>query len=160
MIYAGIDPGLDGAIAYVPERGEAWVEDVPTLKAGDKGRRVYAIPEMRLLLQAETGISFCAIEAVTPAAAPGRLGAFSLGLSTGIWTTLLVVEQVPYDPVPASVWKLAMGLRGKGKDSSIALARQLFPHLTNELRRKGDHNRAEALLLAEYIRRQRAPTGQ
>jgi hypothetical protein len=157
MIYIGIDPGLDGAIAYVPERGTAWVEDVPTLKAGDKGRRVYAIPEMRLLLQVE-GVGFCVIEAVTPAASPGRLGAFSLGLSTGIWTTLLVVEQVPYDPVAASVWKLAMGLRGKGKDASIAAARQLFPHLTNDLSRKGDHNRAEALLIAEYARRQHAPT--
>jgi hypothetical protein len=47
-----------------------------------------------------------------------------------------------------------MGLSGpeKGKESARLRAMQLFP--TADLRHKKDHGRAEALLLAVYLRRQ------
>ena len=49
-----------------------------------------------------------------------------------------------------AVWKRSMGLDST-KSVSLDKARLLFP--TAELDRKKDHNRAEALLLAEYSRR-------
>ncbi len=46
-----------------------------------------------------------------------------------------------------------MGLAGKTKEDSRALAIQLFPALAEELKRVKDEGRAESLLIAEYGRR-------
>jgi hypothetical protein len=43
-----------------------------------------------------------------------------------------------------------MGLRKQGKEGSIALACHLLPAAAPQLKRKKDHGRAEALLLAAY----------
>lgn len=56
-------------------------------------------------------------------------------------------------PTPSS-WKKAMGLTGKDKEASRAMAMHLFGDMQDELKRKKDHGRAEALLLAEYGRKQ------
>lgn len=64
-----------------------------------------------------------------------------------------VVERVTgiYDwlTVQPSVWKSVMGLT-KDKKKSLALARELFPMAADLLTKVKDHDRAEALLLAEY----------
>ena len=52
--------------------------------------------------------------------------------------------------ITAAVWKRAMGL-SQDKAASLDKARLLFPDAS--LDRKKDHNRAEALLIAEYGRR-------
>ena len=57
---------------------------------------------------------------------------------------------VPLTLVTAAALKRSMGLDST-KPVSVAKARLLFP--TVDLDRKKDHNRAEALLLAEYSRR-------
>jgi crossover junction endodeoxyribonuclease RuvC len=44
---------------------------------------------------------------------------------------------------------------GADKDASRLMAQQLFPTLVSELKRKKDHGRADAVLLAEWLRRQR-----
>ena len=43
-----------------------------------------------------------------------------------------------------------MGLWRQGKEGSLALARQLFPQAEPLLRRKKDHGRAEAILIAAW----------
>lgn len=43
--------------------------------------------------------------------------------------------------------------RGKEKDASRLRALELFPHLQEELKLKKHHNRADALLIAEWGRR-------
>jgi crossover junction endodeoxyribonuclease RuvC len=57
---------------------------------------------------------------------------------------------VPLALFTAAVWKRSMGL-DSSKSVSLDKARLQFP--TADLDRKKDHNRAEALLLAEYSRR-------
>ena len=49
-------------------------------------------------------------------------------------------------------WKRDMRLHGgegKGETSRLR-AIELFPHMAEELKRKRDHNRAEALLMAQW----------
>jgi crossover junction endodeoxyribonuclease RuvC len=46
-----------------------------------------------------------------------------------------------------------MGLQGKNKDASRAMAMRLWPGLREQLELKKHDGRAEALLLAEYLRR-------
>jgi hypothetical protein len=51
--------------------------------------------------------------------------------------------------VRPSVWKPKVGVTSD-KQTSLALARALFPMAADQLKRQKDHNRAEALLIAEY----------
>jgi crossover junction endodeoxyribonuclease RuvC len=47
-------------------------------------------------------------------------------------------------------WKRDAGLIGRDKDAGRLLALRLFPSLAGELKRKKDHGRADALLIARY----------
>lgn len=55
-------------------------------------------------------------------------------------------------PVPSSVWKNEFKLSGKlvCKDDSREAASAIFPSMSSLLKRKKDHGRAEALLIAAY----------
>jgi crossover junction endodeoxyribonuclease RuvC len=46
------------------------------------------------------------------------------------------------------MWKRALRLRGKDKEGARQYALQLFPHAHALLKRKKDHQRAEAALIA------------
>lgn len=52
--------------------------------------------------------------------------------------------------VGPAVWKRALGLVGPNKNNSIDLALDLCPDAGKWLKRKKDHNRAEAVLIAVY----------
>jgi crossover junction endodeoxyribonuclease RuvC len=80
----------------------------------------------------------------------GVSSTFCIGVVLGSLLAACQRIAVPLDLVTASAWKGAMGL-GSDKAASLDKARLLFP--TAELDRKKDHNRAEALILAEYSRR-------
>jgi crossover junction endodeoxyribonuclease RuvC len=62
---------------------------------------------------------------------------------------LLAALQIAYTTVRPAIWKRALGL-GKDKEAARLRAMQLFP--AADLRRKKDHGRAEALLLAWWGR--------
>ena len=77
---------------------------------------------------------------------------FSMGQGLGIWKGIFAALGIPCDMVTPQRWKkLLMDGMGKKKDASRLRASQLFPDVG--FPRKKDHGRAEALLIAEYLRR-------
>ena len=94
----------------------------------------------------------CFVEKSQPMPKNGSQGNFSAGYCAGLWEMALVATQTPYTLVHSQTWKRVM-VRDlpKGKDSSVLRAKQLFPQVPLLL--KKDHNKAEALLIAEYGRR-------
>ena len=151
--YIGIDPGLDGAVAVLPDLA---VYDVPTAEVG--GRREYVPVAMARLLRDLTDgeeTVFVAIERVQPFPKAGVVPMFRLGLGLGLWLGVLGALALPYDLVRPQDWKAAMlPGRQKEKEAGRVRALELWPALAAELARKMDHNRADALLIAEYRRRQ------
>jgi crossover junction endodeoxyribonuclease RuvC len=86
----------------------------------------------------------------------GVSSSFKFGMSFGKALGILETLQVPYDLVTPHKWqKEVFDSASKQDTKAMALdrARRLFPELTGSLRRKKDHNRADALLIAEYCRR-------
>lgn len=160
MIYIGIDPGLDGAIACVGTTTA--VRSVPTLfrKKAKGVKREYNIAEIIEMLRDFTGTTYppedclCAIEAVHAMPKQGVTSMFSMGYGLGIWHTALAALKVPFEPVTPQLWKKTM-LNGTGKDkeASRLKALQLFPTLSEQLKLKKDEGKAEALLIAEFLRR-------
>ncbi len=93
------------------------------------------------------------IEKVSARPGEAPSGAFSFGFSSGCISGVLGALRVPVTTVSPVTWKKSMGL-GADKDLSRSRALELFPSVANRLSRKLDHDRAEALLMAEWGRRQ------
>ena len=154
--FVGIDPGLSGAIAVLDGDGQiVWVEDMPTEpKFGivrNKKRQVAAPVVFALLALAGTGYAMVERQSARPG--QGVVSIFSLGDTFGVLRTACAVR-FPFVRYPTpQTWRKEFGLMGGGgKGTHLDLARTMWPTY-NGLTRKKDHDRADALLLAEYCRR-------
>jgi hypothetical protein len=78
--------------------------------------------------------------------------AFVQGYNFGLWKGVLAASNLDVRVVKPQAWKCALGLAHKQstKDESRALAGEVFPGVIDFLKRKKDHGRAEALLIAAY----------
>lgn len=157
MIYVGIDPGKQGAVATICE-DEVSIEPVPLI-----GKKEYDINAMRALLPSNYHDECRAvIERVHAMPGQGRTSMLSIGYGSGIWHTLLTLSDIPFTVVSAVSWQkimLAGVARDDRKAASILVAKRLFPII--DLRRTqncrvDDHNFADALLMAEFCRRTHA----
>ncbi len=160
MKFIGIDSGLDGAVAILPD---GILIDTPTLTVEGKGRskkreynyRVMAesLREYRTIHTFEN-TAWCALEKVHAMPGQGVTSMFKMGVGLGAWRGILAANGIPHEePTPQRWQKVMLDGMGKGKDASRLRAIELFPHLADQLSRKKDHGRADALLLAEYARR-------
>jgi hypothetical protein len=164
-LFLGVDPGLDGALAVLGEDGSCAVYDTPTLLiGGGKGhRRAYAVSQLRALFEGivlrddrehrvNTVRLQAAVELVHAMPGQGVRSMFSMGYGVGLWEGLLAGLGISYERVTPQRWKRAMldGM-GKEKDASRLRAMQLFPGASLHL--KKHHGRADALLIAEWLRR-------
>ena len=151
MIYAGIDPGLGGAVAVNVNLAPIKFYDTPTITLK---KRDYDIQEMVSILVKirNTGQAHIGIEAVHAMPGQGVTSMFSFGRGLGLWEGIVAALGIPYTMVTPQAWKkLLLDGMPKEKDASVVRAKQLFP--TADITLKKHHGRADALLIAEYIRR-------
>lgn len=157
-VIVAIDPGLTGAVAILDPAnpGAAEVHDMPRIKDG-----VEPIELQRIVLTGRATIGV--LEKVTPMPAQaadaggtrpkmGATSAFNFGAAFATARTVMALSDLRLHTPSPGAWKKALGLPGgkDGKEAARQRAIELFPHLQPSLKRKGDHNRAEALLLAHY----------
>ena len=156
------DPGLHGSVAVLDTTGAVLALcDTPTvvIRVQRGTRQVYDAPGLVELLRPYAGLhSHVMIEEAQPMPGQGTRSTFTTGYGMGIWVGILATLVLPYTTVRPQVWKRALRL-SRDKEASRLRAIQLFPGA--DLRRKKDHGRAEALLLAYYGCQQRvALTGE
>jgi hypothetical protein len=148
--YIGIDPGLDGAVAIIEEGKDPFLFDTPTLEVGDK--RDYDGREMALILKSFNENAVVALESVHAFPGQGVTSMFRMGAGLGRWQGILDALGMVYSMIPPQRWKKElMDGMPKEKSASIIRAKQLFPRA--DIRLKKHDGRADALLLAEYLRR-------
>ncbi|KAK9154389.1 hypothetical protein Sjap_001869 [Stephania japonica] len=176
----GIDPDVSGALALLkthhhhspPSSENAKVFDTPHLQVlvGKRVRKrldAKAIVELLRTFDAPPGTT-AFIEQSIPFPQDGKqvdtnpLYVFSCamkgwwcgGFGYGLWIGILVASGFTVVPVPSSIWKSHFELCGSRslKDESRNAACSLFPSMASLLKRKKDHGRAEALLIAAYGR--------
>lgn len=136
----GIDPGATGAIASICPSIETW--DMPST-AHDLANLLRTFNPLTTRVY---------IEKAQAMPGQGVTSMFKYGMHYGHLTGMLALLRIPYVEVSPQTWKRVMGLTAEKADSR-AMAQKLFPEAS--LSRKKDHGRAEALLLAEFGRRQR-----
>ncbi len=167
-IYVGIDPGASGAIGLIhPTKSSRHTAlDMPTslqevkgkkTKKGNKPKRtVYDITVLweyfKIIEKHKDRVLVC-IEKMQPRNVDTPLTGFSMGAAYYMWPLFLYSHGIAFEAIVPSVWKRRMGLNGQNKEGSRFMAQQLFP--SAPLFRKGDDGRAEALLIAETIKRRR-----
>lgn len=84
----------------------------------------------------------------------GATSAFNFGKGYGMWLGILAALLIPFDEVHPMTWKKTiMADMGKEKDASRIKAMQCYPLAAKDLSLKKHHGRADALLLAEFGRR-------
>jgi len=69
----------------------------------------------------------------------------------GIWEGMIAALGYRLRRVPAYYWKRAQGVTAD-KETSLVAARERFPESCEQLTRKKDNGRAEALLIADWMR--------
>ncbi|KAI4308213.1 hypothetical protein L6164_031311 [Bauhinia variegata] len=155
----GIDPDTSGAVALLKsdELGcSAQVFDSPHVQIPvGKGtrKRLDAKSIVQLVRSFNAPIGTTAyIEQSIPYPQDGKQGWWCGGFGYGLWIGILVASGFSVVPVPSFTWKNKFEVSGgrTAKDDSRRLASTLFPSLSSMLRRKKDHGRAEALLIAAY----------
>jgi crossover junction endodeoxyribonuclease RuvC len=162
-----IDPGAEGAMAIIAGSGNNYaVVDLPTLTVPRSGsttarplsKTVADLPGIvRLFRELDTcGQAKLLRVAVEQAqvqikgAGANAYTGYRVGEWFGMWGLFFAEKGWPCETHHPASWKRQMGL-SKDKEQVRAKAQQMFP--AAPLSRKKDHNRAEALLLAEYHRR-------
>jgi len=160
-LYVGIDPGAHGAIALLA--GPACtVIDMPSVlvktskrtKSGELQNRtqydlgticaVFALLDSvkhRILVVLERGSARPTDNGVT---------GFQVGVGFGMWPLFFQSKGYALELVIPSVWKRKLGLLKADKEASRLMAQRLFP--TAPLQYKKNEGRAEALLLAHWVR--------
>lgn len=148
-LYAGIDPGISGAIGIIGEAGRfSSVLDMPTLPT-TTGRRQVDFAGLAAILREAGPLSFVLVERVGARPGEGAAGAFAFGHTFGGIMATLATLALPHDLIQASTWKRRAGIPpGADKRASISIAKRLLPEAAPYLARVKDDGRAEALLLA------------
>lgn len=158
-------PVFDGAVAVLDGNDVSFL-DTPTLEVsgGKKAKRSYDATAMATFLNqfgdsdSDLAINHvsCGIESVHSMPEQGVASSFAFGVGFGMWLGILSALKIPYTLVTPQRWKKTlMDGMGKDKDASRVVAMRLFP--SADLHLKKHHGRADAILIAEYIRRIHAP---
>ena len=140
----GIDPGINGAIAFFFTTHEDMVsaEDLPVvdgmIDAATLGRRLeQMVPDI------------CVIEQVSAMPKQGVASTFRFGQAYGMALGVVCSLRIPLYFVTPARWKKHFRLSAE-KEESRAKALQMWPGRSELFERKKDHGRAEAALIARY----------
>ena len=148
----GIDPGQTGAIAFMDDNGKVVaLHDMPTMaRTHGRGEQVDPYSLATLILEHGGQHREAVLEQVASRPLQSSQSGFNFGEAVGIVKGVLGALQIPVRLVTPQRWKRNAGLIGKKKDASRALAIQLHPEVSDQLTRKKDQGRAEAILIARF----------
>ena len=157
MIYIGIDPGVTGAMAIL-----FWENDTEP-EIYDYQNKFNALSKLKVI--SETDEPFAIIEKVHAMYKQSAHNTFKFGENFGEWQGILQAFNIPYALIPPKEWQkeifapmeddiYKLGKNGHSQLDRKEMSRQkaisLFPKIQDQLKRKKDHNRADALLITKY----------
>ena len=150
MIYIGIDVGaISGAIAAIDHNGK-FIDACYIANENGRILPLALVDTLSTFIDPKEGGEI-AIEAVHAMPNQGASSTAKFMRAAGAIEAVAILTRYPVTFVSPQSWKKHFGL-GRDKYDSILLAREKWPEAGMHIRKKGDHNIAEALLIAEYLR--------
>ncbi len=154
----GVDPGKSGGIAFIrPPEGACAINMPDTIKDiwEEFNYLTGAINRVRKELNEDR--CFAYLEKVWSQPGDGGRQAFAFGQNYGYIEMALTAAEIPYEYITPTKWQKEFGLtrtnksetKTQKKNRHKAAAQRLFPQV------KVTHAISDALLIAEYGRRQR-----
>ena len=153
MIIVGIDPGLSGAIAILEDIKVLNIFDMPVMAEGKKNKRQLNSAQLVNIIRENTNSSeeiIVVVEQVNAMPGQGVTSMFNFGQTFGAIKGVCAALQLPIFFVRPSKWKKHFELINASKDSSRTKTIELYPHLSNQLSKKKDVNKSDAILIARY----------
>ena len=149
----GIDPGLSGAIAILEDDKVLDVVDIPVMSEGKKNKRQLnsalqvSLLKENIVSQEEVTV---VVEQVNAMPGQGVTSMFNFGQTFGAIKGVCAALDLPIFFVRPSKWKKHFELINSSKDSSRTKAIEMYPKLSNQLTKKKDVNKSDAILIARY----------
>ena len=153
MRVIGIDPGLSGAIAILEEKKVIGVFEMPVMAEGKKNKRQLNSAQLVNIIQDNLNNkeeAIIVVEQVNAMPGQGVTSMFNFGQTFGAIKGVCAALKLPIFFVRPSKWKKHFELIKASKDSSRTKTIEMYPHLSNQLSKKKDVNKSDAILIARY----------
>ena len=153
MRIIGIDPGLSGALAILDDLKIFDIFDMPVMSEGKKNKnqlnsaQLVNIIKKNILTDKETIVI---VEQVSAMPGQGVTSMFNFGQTFGAIKGVCAALELPIFFVRPSKWKKYFELINSSKDSSRTKVIEMYPSLSDQLTRKKDVNKSDAILIARY----------
>ena len=149
----GIDPGLNGAIAILKDNKVLSLHDMPVMAEGKKNKRQINSAQIVNIIKENTKLSeeiVVVVEQVNAMPGQGVTSMFNFGQTFGAIKGICAALNLPISFVRPSKWKKYFELINSSKDSSRTKAIEMYPILSNQLEKKKDVNKSDAVLIARF----------
>ena len=155
MLIIGIDPGISGSICFLLDGKILEVLEMPTMAEGKKNKKQINGSQIyneinRVITKIQNQEVRVVIEQVSAMPGQGVTSMFNFGQSFGILKGICSAMKLPMYFVRPAKWKKYFNLINSEKDASRTKAIEIFPYFSQELSKKKDANKADAILIASF----------
>ena len=153
MKIIGIDPGLSGAIAILENNKVLNIFDIPVMSEGKKNKRQLNSALLVSLLRDNISNNeevAVVVEQVNAMPGQGVTSMFNFGQTFGAIKGICAALDLPIFLVRPSKWKKHFELINSSKDSSRTKVIEMYPLLSDQLTKKKDVNKSDAILIARF----------
>ncbi len=153
MKIIGIDPGLSGAIAILENNKVLKIFDIPVMSEGKKNKRqlnsalLVSLLKENIIDNEDVAV---VVEQVNAMPGQGVTSMFNFGQTFGAIKGICAALNLSIFFVRPSKWKKHFDLINSSKDSSRTKVIEMYPKLSNQLAKKKDVNKSDAILIARY----------
>ncbi len=154
MRIIGIDPGLSGAIAVLDNNKVLKIYDMPVMAEGKKNKRqlnsAQRVNIIKENIENREEINVV-VEQVNAMPGQGVTSMFNFGQTFGAIKGVCAALNLPIFFIRPSKWKKYFELINSSKDSSRTKAIEMYPSIANQLSKKKDVNKSDAILIARFF---------
>ena len=154
MKIIGIDPGLSGAIAVLEDNKIKDLFDMPVMTEGKKNKRQLNSAQLVKLLTENIKINediAIVVEQVNAMPGQGVTSMFNFRQTFGAIKGISATLKLPIFFVRPSKWKKHFELINSSKDASRTKAIEMYPSFADQLSKKKDVNKSDAILIARFF---------
>jgi len=153
MRIIGIDPGLSGGIAILDNSKVMELFDMPVMPDGKKNKRQLNSALLVKLIKdhiKNLEDTVMVVEQVNAMPGQGVTSMFNFGQTFGAIKGICAALGLPIFFVRPAKWKKHFELINSSKDSSRTKAIEMYPSISEQLSKKKDVNKSDAILIARY----------
>ena len=153
MKIIGIDPGLSGGIAVLKNNFIKKLYDMPVMPEGKKNKRQLNSAQLAKLIKENIDKNeevVIVVEQVNAMPGQGVTSMFNFGQTFGAIKGISAALELPIFFVRPAKWKKHFELLNSSKDASRTKAIEMYPSVSDELSKKKDVNKSDAILIARF----------